>query len=99
MRHYFLHYLDGEHVRLLGRKRAVVTGINHLKLLALLGAKVSIGDIVAVDSPVIQTLAADPDFRYFLREVDPGFLRLEALPVEGAGSLAERIALKAWERI
>lgn len=63
MEHLFLHYLDGEHAQLLGLRTALSLADRELKRLALLGARISVGDIMLVDSPVMQRLAADKGFR------------------------------------
>lgn len=100
MHSYFPHFLDIELGRLLGARRAAMLADHHLKLLALLGARVCVGDIILVHSESVQCLVVDEGFREFVTICDPGFLRLEASS-EGdpAQSERERVARQAWRRM
>jgi hypothetical protein len=97
---YFPHFLDVEYSQRLGPPRAAGLVDHYLKLLALLGARVCIGDIILVDSESIQRLVADQQFLDFVRFDDPGFLRLEAT-TEGDSTQCQReqVARQAWRRM
>ena len=100
MRSYFPHFLDAEYSQRLGPRRAANLVDHYLKLLALLGARVCMGDIILVDSESVQSLVADQRFLDFVRFDDPGFLRLEA-STDGDPNQCERerVARQAWRRM
>jgi hypothetical protein len=104
MRHYFPHYLDNEVLRCLGESSSVLQSIKeNMKYLALLGARLSLGDIMLVHSPIMHDLMSDPEFRLFIKAVDPHFITLEAgsLPVGLHSNMPtrEKVARRAWDRI
>ncbi len=69
-----------------------------MKLLALLGARVTVGTAVLADSHGMQSLVADRGFREFVTDFDQGFLRLESSGRTGQRT-RERVARDAWARM
>ncbi len=100
MRAYFPHFVDAEYAEVLGAKRAARLVDRHLKFLALLGARISVGASVLVDSPGLQPVVANQEFREFITDYDQGFMRLEA---PGHTSLShggpDWVARDAWRRM
>lgn len=101
LRNYFPHFLDAEYSNSLGARRAARIVDQNLKLLALLGARISAGGTVLVDSEGVQRLVADEDFLSFVKNTDRRFLRLE---VDGDPGRCDRddrewAARHAWRRM
>ena len=99
MRVYFPHFMDAEYSQFFGRQRAAKLVDHYLKLLALLGARISIAAAI-LDGDSVQHLITDKKFREFITECDRGFLRLEAsMESNLAGSEREWAARQQWHRI
>lgn len=99
MRIYFPHFMDVEYSQFFGQRRAAKLVDHYLKLLALLGARISIAAAI-LDGDSVQRLITDKEFRRFITECDRGFLRLET-GQEGnlAGLDREWVARQAWYRM
>ena len=99
MRVYFPHFMDVEYSQFFGRQRATKLVDHYLKLLALLGARISIAAAI-LDGDSVQRLITDKKFREFITECDRGFLRLEAgMERNHAGSDREWVARQQWHRV
>jgi hypothetical protein len=98
VRSYFPHFLDAEYAQALGPRRAATLVDHHIKLLALLGARICVSPAILADSEGAQHLVSDPDFRRFVEFYDPSFLRLE---VDGDPIQTDRqlMAHRAWRRM
>src|SRR4051812_5531856 len=98
MRRYYPHFMDAEYATSLGSHRATSMVDHNLKLLALLGARISIGDTMIVDSEGVQRLIANRHFRRFVMQKDSSFLRLE---VAKNPQVTDRdsIARQGWRRL
>ena len=100
MRTYFPHFVDAEYAEVLGPRRAARLVDRHLKLLALLGARISVGVAVFADSPALQPIVANQKFREFVTDYDQGFLHLEAAGNIGSShSEPDWVAREAWRRM
>jgi hypothetical protein len=99
VRVYFPHFMDVEYSQFFGRQRAAKLVDHYLKLLALLGARISMAAAI-LDGDSVQHLITDKKFREFITECDRGFLRLEASMERNlTRSDRERVARQQWHRI
>lgn len=99
MRIYFPHFMDVEYSQFFGRRRAARLVNHYLKLLALLGARISIAAAI-LDGDSVQRLITDEKFYQFITQCDRGFLLLEASVERNfAGSDREWVARQAWHRM
>jgi hypothetical protein len=93
-------FVNAEYAAVLGPRPAARLVDRHLKLLALLGGRVTVGTAVLADSHSMQCLVADRGIREFVADFDQGFLRLESpgpgLRVAGG---RERVERDAWARM
>lgn len=98
MQTYFPHFLNAEYATLFGPQPAGRLVDHHLKSLALLGARISVGGATIADSASVQRVVTNAGFRKFVMNTDRGFLRLE---VDGDPVTSDRewVARHAWRRM